>query len=192
MAYRNRRPVKLLSMIATVWLALAMAQSSGANATSFCVVCNQPVETYECVLPSEVARTDNSLARRGMRLACVQGIARAKNHGQCSIRKGVQGACLGVPILLADLVEAEALKRQAEQSGQRKTKSSEATVTQPRLKKERSQDEPRTLVELTERTIDATGEQLEKAGKSLEDAGGAATTFMRRSWECVTSLFADC
>jgi hypothetical protein len=179
-------------LVAVLLLGLSSVAATSAKAAGFCVACSQPNAIYECVLPREIAGVDQPLALRGMRMACIQGIAKSRNHGQCSVRKGVRGACIGERVLLSDIVETEALRVQAQQAREKGEPVPPEAAASAEAEKARERGEPKTLVELTERTVEVTEKQIEKVGKTLEDAGGAATSFMRRSWTCVTSLFADC
>ncbi|MEL6872642.1 MAG: hypothetical protein AAFO62_07585 [Pseudomonadota bacterium] len=178
-----------------VHASVAVAQSPPPGGV--CVVCTEPLATYECVLPPKLQAHagGNKIVRRGLHLACLSEIAKVRGHKRCGARRGKAGPCTGlIHTLQGTLGDQRPPKVVTGKSGRATPAPTEKTapaqngaaLPEPRREQAETEDAPpKTMQELAEQATEKTGQQLDDAGKAI---GNAA----KKSWTCLTSLFSNC
>lgn len=214
--HRDKRHCRgWLSIRALPLFAFLGLVSTSAQAGSVCVTCEQPTETYECRLPADADLKSASRAvRTGSKLLCMRAIAKAYGHTTCRVRKRAVGPCTGAVVDLAALAAPnqsasapapDDRSREITQPGGAIAPSLPATPRdQPehpanstpdpdKAQKQKPSDEaPKTVVELAKRTADATNKQLKETGDTVAATGKVVGDAVKKSWQCVTSLFSNC
>ena len=179
-----RRPLRRLRprliCAAAVVCALAGWQPARAQAPEaqpqVCVTCEDPSASYVCAAPAGLG-ISGGLARKAFRFTCLKEIARLKGHAICSVRRDVQGPCLGETVVLTQDAPAAVGTAPA---------APEPAPTQAEPPPARdAEGPPRTMVEAVERAG-------EESTRQFKDASDTVSSFVRQSWTCVSSLFSDC
>ncbi len=154
---------------------LAGGMHAGAEqpGESQCVVCSEPDQVYRCVVETPGV----SVPVRALQYFCVRRIAREFGHGRCTARRADDA---GAGCADAALV----IERRFSYSGPlprilRKLAEGEARPPAGAGARETVDGEPRTLVEFTNRAVEASGETVKKAGDTVigvtRKAGRTAT-----------------
>ena len=165
---------------------------SPAAAQEFCVTCSGPDANYRCIVGGEP-----NLAAKSSRgqLLCISELARAGGHASCKVGRTTDAPCPGeiktvmFPQAPADpnapsmAQDAPPMGMAGPQGAQPAPEDGAAVVGSG---EELPDDEgPSTVAKITKKTIDTTGEGIEKAG----DAVGTA---VKKTWDCLSSFFGDC
>jgi len=189
---RHNRASRAGSTLTAAMIAMAgsfVGLSPGATAWAaspgICVTCQDPSAQYLCTVPTEASsKRLPRFARKAMRVACLRYIANTEGHGVCSVRRNVAGPCLGERVVMvldgARPGEPPRWPAQPRRSGT-PPQDEHPTDGSPQA----DETPPTTVVEAVDRASEETTRQL-------RDAGETVSTFMRKSWACVSSLFADC
>ncbi len=170
---------------ATAVVLIALAGSSAA-AQNVCVECRDPERSYRCsVKDADKAQNVRGIGR-ALEYVCITEIARAGNHQSCRVSTGYSGPCIGHPheIDLAKL-GAEPPAQNAEQAappGQAGAAPQATPVKGP----------PQTLDELARETFAKSKEQISAADEKMRKAGDAVGGSLKRTWDCVASMFSRC
>lgn len=174
---------------------------AGAAAQEFCVSCSGPEANYRCLIGGEATAAARS--SRGQFL-CITELAKAGGHASCSATRGQATPCPGEtrtvmfslagPGDVAGGVEAQDLvPPEAHQApdGPRPLPATDQTHGAAPLPsgeeagapaEENPAEEKKNVVE----TI------ASKTGKAFNDTGKAVGKAMKKSWDCVASLFGNC
>ncbi|MEM7778461.1 MAG: hypothetical protein AAF732_23015 [Pseudomonadota bacterium] len=169
--------------------------STAAHADSVCVACDGPDATYICKSPIDLSAVRRKVASRALGYACVQQIARQNGHASCKVRlEDRSQPCLGQRFTLRETTVAPPANAAADRPANDTAPPSDpAQNTAEKTPEDRS---PRTVVELAERTADASKRELKKAGRAIEDTSKTVaesiTDAAKKSWLCVVSLFQNC
>jgi hypothetical protein len=179
-----------------------LAITTAVNAQEFCVTCSGPTAAYRCLIGGD---TGNAAARssRGQFL-CITELAKAGGHASCSATRGQSTPCPGetrtVMFSLADPGAAPMA-----------TTSPPALVPVPSATTPLApgQDlppvalppaqpgQPPPAVETgsappVDEKPNAVEDLANKTGKAVSDTGKAVGNAVKKSWDCVASLFGDC
>jgi hypothetical protein len=165
-------------------------------AQEYCVVCTQPQAVYRCVI-ADARPVDN----QPLQLMCISTMAREGGHASCAARGGTVFECDGPikrisvaapPLKANDAAAATGASQTIAKPGeQAPTKADDPAAGKggdPTLAKEIKappKHPPQTVEQLAKQIAKSSGEQVEKAGRSI---GSTA----RKAWTCVTSLFTTC
>ena len=186
--------------MAGVAAALVWAPSPAA-ATDYCVICNNPDETYRCRVTGTGAKASDAL-----KLYCVIRTAKEGNHASCKAEQATD-ACVGLvkvytydgPALPDDLT-----------SDPRVRELKERVERDQRAFQEPEGEAPTSLFELGGRAVDASRKGLRNAGAAIglgssEDeiappapppaptaSAAESESFARRSYRCMRSFFRNC
>lgn len=182
---------------------LLWAVSPDALAQEYCVTCTGPDATYRCLIGGEASPSARS--SRGQFL-CITELAKAGGHASCSAARGQATPCPGetrtvmfsladpgaappdgtpppagtplfVPVPSSNHLPPVALPPPAQQ---------QAPPAPP-------QDPGDTGATPPEQTKpNAVEEFADKTGKAVSDTGKAVGKAVKKSWDCVTSLFGNC
>ena len=167
-----------------------------AKAGELCVTCSGPAASYRCALEGDdPAKPVNP----GLQLLCIRELAARGGHTSCSIdRARAAGPCDAPRVTVARPPEgaladvppqplADAPAREpAPAPGEAASEKPPATVEElAKASAEQSKkDWDKTNAQVKETTA-AAGEKLEKAGNSFGTA-------IKKSFDCVASLFSHC
>jgi len=194
------------SLAVIVAAAIAWAASAGvaaAQATEVCVECAEPDKTYVCQIEKSEKVASFRAGLQALQYLCVSDLARLGPHARCKARRNADN-CLGtihtVSIAEARRALSGALAPDApmEPSTEKPQSASgpvpgvsptarpqAVTAGQPPPAPGDKSQPPRTMQELAERTLDASGKQA-------KDAGDAVTTGASKTWKCIVTLFQKC
>jgi hypothetical protein len=187
-------PRRLLPLVIPAALLVFGGRATGAE--PICVVCSGPDATYRCELaagsgdPAILSQSDK-LAR----YVCAVELAKQGGHEKCRARRRTSEPCIG-------------LSRSVSLNGQ----SAPPVVSEGQATngdgtggtaQDGSEGPPKTMLELAKRTAGASEEQIKKAqdavknsansaGEKLERAGEAMGGAVKKSWNCLASLFKEC
>lgn len=171
----------LRQALLTVSLAAVALTPATAGASEVCVSCTGPDTVYRCTVDQSADVASYRYGKRVLQFVCITELARQGNHQKCRVQRG-EGLCLGVERVVSltaplDPTAAADASQTAEADGSDGVPAPEATPQKP--------GPPKTVEELARRTASSSKEQLEKTGDAV---GGA----MKKSWNCLTSLFTQC
>ena len=171
------------TLIAAVLPALLAA--SAAQAQSVCVDCANPGRTYSCTVKNSerVAGIRNS--GRALEFVCISELARMGGHETCRVSTAYAGPCIGQPqeIDMAKVgSDAVVIGKPSDQPGG----APGAPVVPVR------KGPPQTLEELARETMSKSKEQIAETDEKLRKAGDAVGGAVKKTWDCLTSLFNRC
>lgn len=183
---------------------LALALSAGAAAQEYCVTCTGPDASYRCLIGGEAPPSARS--SRGQFL-CITELAKAGGHASCSAARGQATPCPGeTRTVMFSLVDpgASPLEAAAPPGPQPGAPPAVATPLAPGQElppvalpppgqPPATQDAPMETGTAPEAPKPNMVEDLaNKTGKAVSDTGKAVGGAVKKSWDCVTSLFGDC
>lgn len=162
---------------------------SVAVAQEYCVTCTGPDATYRCMIGGDGAPAAKS--SRGQ-LLCITELARAGGHASCGVTRNTEAPCAGelktvmFPQAPVDpnappMADAPPPGMTAPQGAEPGTDAAAAPGGEPAA----DEPKPSTVADLTKKTIDKTGEGIEKAGNAVGNA-------VKKTWKCLSSFFGDC
>jgi len=173
-----------LQGIASFSLVLLCWPLSSAAAQEFCVSCTEPNAVYRCSI-----QDGRPGGAQPLQLRCVTALAKEGGHAACSIKHGTVFDCDG-PLKRIPFSDSDSPPPASQAEAGKSAEASQPAQTQS------PQTEPRTIVELAKQASDATSDQVKKAGQSVaysaKTAGEVVVDAMKKSWECVSSLFFRC
>ena len=181
------------SQVTTI-LATAFALPGAAFAAELCVVCAEPAMAYRCALEGD---TTAGSVPSGLQLLCIKELATRGGHKRCSVdRAHAVETCTGALVTLArpaDLparqVIAPTVAAPAPAAPNPATPATDAPpATVEALAKE--------TAEQSKKDWDASQAKLKEttaaAGQTIEKTGNAVGSAVKKSWDCIASLFARC
>lgn len=169
---------------------LIAALPSVAAAQAVCVDCAEPERNYKCTV-KDADRVQNVRGiGRGLEFLCISEIARANGHRSCRVNTTFAGPCIGQPYEI-DLTRsgtdnANAAPRPGETPADAPAKTS-APAAVP-VKK----GPPQTVEELAKDTMAKSKEQFSAVDEKMREAGSAVGNAVKKSWNCLSSLFKGC
>ncbi len=198
---------------------LVDARANAAD-TTICVVCTDPDQTYRC----SALREDGTPGNSGYQFLCISEIAREMGHRSCAVRRQNIKDCDGIEKVVsyrenspADTIPGAVPRDPAISPGDNTGVPADAAGGDT-AGNDGNDEEPKTLLELTDQTVKNSQEQIKKTGETISGAtkatgrkisdaakktgstvggavkktgemiGGAA----KSTYHCVTSLFTDC
>lgn len=180
------RRIRSISVVLTL-LPIAVPPAA-ADVRSYCVSCAGPDQIYEC----RVTATGGHPSDAALLFHCIGELARRHEHASCKAQRAQSDPCTGVP---EDVAYRGAEEQQVPFSAPSDDTMSPKSVTQApptdttaetaAAPEPASDAPPKTLVELTDKTVKSMDEGVQKTGETI---GKAA----KSTWTCITSLFADC
>jgi|LNFM01.2.fsa_nt_gb hypothetical protein len=178
-------PHKATAIAASITAALA---SGSAIAQGVCVECKSPDQTYRCSIKDSEKVQNVRGVGRATEYVCMTELARLGSHQSCRVSTSYSGPCIGIAqeLDLAKLTPATT-PSPGQMAPDGKPLSSEAPLPQPA-----KTGPPKTLEELARNTVSKSKEQISAADESMRKAGGAVEGTLKKSWDCVVSLFSRC
>lgn len=194
-------------------LCVTIAIVANAARADICVSCTGPEASYACAIEGTNIRSDDA----GMRVYCLQSIAKSRGHASCTVSRSAQPPCAGQREVIAspsDTAPNTAPAARAEPIAQPAGQPN-ANLSPPNTPAEPSDDipnglaakpslgQPKTVSDMI-KSQDATpkpapdprqaeaGDAENTNGTMLDGAGRAVTDAAKKTWTCVTSLFGDC
>jgi hypothetical protein len=184
------------ALMAAILLPACAGYAVGAE---LCVVCSEPAMTYRCALEGD---TQPGSARPGLQLLCIKELATRGGHRSCSIERAQPAAnCNGALVTIAqpagNLAPAATLPPPAPSTTQNPPAPIPAAEPTPK------EAPPPTVEALAKQTAEQSKKDWENsntelkesaanAGHKLEQAGSAVGKAVKKSWDCLTSLFSKC
>ena len=158
-------------------LVVTFAMALSAQANEICVSCSGPPAVYRCTVDDADGVARYKGGDRILQFICTTELSKAGGHQKCRTRRGSAEPCIGMErtVSLSGPIDGIAAQAESDQSG-----TIEAAPAP-----DKSSAPPKTVEELARRTATASKDQLDKTGSAV---GGA----MKKSWNCMISLFQDC
>lgn len=191
-----------LSAVAAAGALFALV--AGASAQEFCVTCSGPPATYRCLIGGD----NTNMAARSSRgqFLCITELAKAGAHASCSATRGQTTPCPGetrtVMFSLADPATTPLATPAPSTPALVPVPSSTATAPGqdlPPVALPPPQPQPATApppidtgAAPPEEKPNAVEDFADKTGKAVSDTGKAVGNAVKKSWDCVTSLFGNC
>jgi len=181
--------------------ALLILATTSLDAEELCVECTGPPATYRCDAAS------NPATGASFQLLCVKQIATRGGHDRCSVdRTRSNIPCNGVLVTLDQPADGAALSPPSPATNSAAPPIATPPSTPPVAAPTPAQSHngpPATMEELAKETAeqskkdwaaanDKVQESAQAAGQNLKKAGGAVGDAVKKSWNCVVSLFSQC
>lgn len=189
----------------------------------FCVKCTEPNQTYRCEVDEPAfAQNTGAVGGPSLSLYCVQKVALEGGHGSCGVSRAAVEPCDGVlksytyeaagngaPGGLA-AIQPPRSPAQTVPAPAPITAAAPATAAKPETiipAPGTPPNQPKTLIEATDRAINASKNGIKKAGETVTDGAkstgaGVKTVFQKTSdavggaavttWKCLSSFFNNC
>lgn len=168
--------------------ALSMLAGGAASAQSVCVECREPEKSYRCTIKGSEKVQNVKGSSRAIEFVCISEIARARGHQSCRVSTGYAGPCIGEhhEVDIARPAGDSAAAASPEKSaGESSAKSEQQAQPKPK-------GPPQTLEELARDTMSKSKEQMTAADEGMRKAGSAVTGTLKKTWDCMASLFSRC
>jgi hypothetical protein len=179
----------------------ALAGTTGAvSALDLCVTCAGPEAHYNCRLDQPAANPRDLR----LQLMCISQIATEGGHGSCAVDSPQPSACPGTLKTVAapdalDVPPAAVAPAQKSIAAEMKPDDAkpaapaETVIAKP----------PKTVQEMVEKGAATSAKGLETAGGAVkgatqsagnmfQKAGSAVSNAVKKTWDCVTTLFGNC
>ncbi len=166
-----------------------------AAAQGVCVECNGPDQTYRCTIKDGDKIQNIRGAGRATEYLCMTELARSGSHQSCRVSTTYSGPCIGTAreIDLAKLnLPAEPAPGQAAPDEQAKGQGQGQPPQAQLAPQPDNAGPPKTLEELARNTVSKSKEQMAAADETMRKAGGAVEGTLKKTWNCVASLFSRC
>jgi hypothetical protein len=163
-----------------------------AVAQEYCVTCKGPDASYRCVIGGDATPTARS--SRGQFL-CITELAKAGGHSSCSAARGQATPCPGqtrtVMFTLGD--PGASPLEQPTTTGTTAPGQLAPVETMPAAPLAPPAPAPvQTTAPVEENKPNAVEDLANKTGKAVTDTGEAVGGAMKKTWDCVASLFGKC
>lgn len=169
-----RLPIVAAVLVAPVAVQLASAQE-------VCVQCEGPVSRYRCTI-AEADKVGQFKGRgKAMEYVCVTELARIGRHERCRVNRDAGNVCLGEQRVLSLSGPSEA-PTEAAANGAVEAGEGGRAKNEP----------PRTLVEAARNTVDLSKKTAKDAGDQIGQAGEAVGGAVKKTWNCLVTLFSAC
>lgn len=169
---------------------------AGAAAQEFCVSCSGPEANYRCLIGGEA--TASARSSRGQFL-CITELAKAGGHASCSATRGQATPCPGetrtVMFSLADPGDVVGGVQTQDLPPTGTNRAPEATMPPPATDHASEAapsppgEEDAAPAEKKKNVVETIAS---KTGKAVSDTGKAVGKAVKKSWDCVASLFGSC
>ena len=190
--FQNSRTIFAVSIIILQAISIACA----ANAGELCVACSGPAASYRCALEGD---DPSKPVNPGLQLLCIKELAARGGHKSCSIdRVHAAGPCNAPLVTVARPPEGTVAPVPI-----RSPDDTTAREPEPAPGDAADEKPPATVealakasAEQSKKDWDKTNAQVKEntaaAGEKLEKAGNSVGTALKKSFDCVASLFSQC
>jgi hypothetical protein len=158
-----------------------------AASQSLCVECQGPDRSYSCSIKDGEKVQAFRSGKRAREFLCISETARTGGHQSCRITTSYSGPCMGQPFEI-DLAK---LGGDAVVIGPGISGTGQPGGAQPQSSPP-TKEPPQTLEELARQTMAKSKEQMSEADKGVKKAGDAVGGAVKKTWDCMTSLFQRC
>lgn len=160
-----------------------------AAGQSVCVECKEPERTYSCSVKDSERVQKIQGAARALEYLCISEIAHSGKHLSCRVGTGYSGPCIGqtFEIDVARLGSDQVVVGRPDASGAVVPPAAGSPQPEPARK-----GPPQTLEELARNTVSKSKEQISAADQSVRKAGDAVGGTLKKTWDCLASLFNRC
>lgn len=164
-----------------------------ASAQGVCVECRGPERGYRCAVKDAERVQQFRGGVRAIEYLCISEIARVGGHESCRAGTTYSGPCIG-QLYEIDLAKAggdTVVTGKPSSDGEGPAgglpgKAGGTAVTAP------EKGPPQTLEELARETVSKSKEKISSADEGVRKAGDAVGGAVKKSWDCLTSLFSRC
>lgn len=155
--------------------------SQHVAAQELCVRCDSPSALYRCTIQNSEKAGEFKGRGKAMEFICLNELARAGAHERCSVARDVGSVCLGDQ----RVVDGVGVRNSAGELIDPETSKAQAN--------ERAKNEPpRTLAEVARNTADLTKKTAKGAGDQINSAGEAVGGAVKKTFNCIFTLFTSC
>lgn len=188
-----------------LWAVAAVVLSASAVAQEYCVTCTGPEASYRCLIGGEVPPAVRSSSGQFL---CITELAKAGGHASCSAARGQASPCAGetrtVMYSLADPAGPLAPGTAPPAAGLSPPPAaglppiSERELAPVPLPPVDQQTQAPSVAPAETGTAPAAPKPnmvedlANKTGKAVSDTGKAVGGAVKKSWDCVASLFGNC
>jgi hypothetical protein len=176
-------------------VAALLAVATGTLAQEFCVTCSSPEASYRCLIGGEASMASRS--SRGQFL-CITELAKAGGHASCSATRGQATPCPGETRTVMFSVgdpEASPLETTATPPPVAPLAPGKDIAPVP-LPPPGPEQPPAQAPQTTEAAEapkpNAVEKFAKKTGEAVTETGEAVGSAMKKTWDCVASLFGNC
>lgn len=174
-------------------LAALTLVSSAATADDLCVVCADPPATYRCQIDGA---NPAATATPGTQILCIKEIATRGNHKSCSISRDQSASpCEGTLVVLAK-PEISPLKAPGKTAEPAPQIAGAPAPPQAAALGTDGNAPPATMEALAKQAASQTTKGLEDtttaAGNEVKKAGATMGSAVKKTWNCLSSLFTAC
>jgi hypothetical protein len=178
--------------------------AAGAMAQEYCVTCTGPDASYRCLIGGDAPMA--ARASRGQFL-CITEIAKAGGHASCSAARGQATPCPGETRTVmfppgdpggAPLAETPAARPMqpapptAPLAPLAPAKEYAPAPLPPPDQQQAVPHDPQAPGAPEEAKPNAVENFAKKTGEAVTETGNAVGNAMKKTWNCVASLFGDC
>jgi len=180
-------------LMKTMFGAAAIIMISGqARANGTCVICDEPSAMYVCETTASPEHQIFLQNQRLVQLACVKQIAETYRHGSCKANQKDDGMCVGELVSIDVSIMAQQYTNRLPRPLRPDLSQVSPTPLPPPEPTAPQEEEPKTVVELANKTVENSKNQLKKAGQAVKDAGKVVGDSAEKTWQCLSSLFQNC
>lgn len=165
-----------MRVLALAILTILAVFGSPAAAQDLCVQCDGPSAMYRCSI-ADIDKAGSFPGRgKAIEYVCLTQLARQGPHERCRLARNYGNVCLG---------DQRTVSWEAPREGE--------PAEPPPAKAERpSSEPPRTLAEVARNTVEGSKQAVKKTGEQIEQAGDAVGGAMKKTWNCLITLFQAC
>lgn len=159
-----------------------------ASAGELCVTCADPAAVYRCSIEGDAPGTPTET---GLQLYCIKELASSKGHKSCSVDRTRKDPCEGS---LVTLVRPAGGSGPVAAPDPAPDPAGNAPAgTQPVAAPAPSPKQPPATVEaLAKETAEQSKKDWETTNAKLKESTQAVGGAVKKSWDCLVSLFARC
>ena len=164
--------------------------SKTSSAAEICVTCSDPAATYRCALEGDDSARP---AAPGALLVCIKELARRGGHTSCSVeRTRAIDTCAGTLTVLPQPAANPLTQDTPADPGTPATTPSEPPSKPPATVEALAKDAAEQAQKDWEKTKTAVKEGASTAGEGVKEAGTKVGSAIKKSWDCLWSLFSSC
>ena len=146
------------------------AGGARAEPRQYCVTCDTPDQTYLCQIETPHANPSD----KGLQLFCIIRISKDGGHNSCAVANRDAAQCAGA--IRTYTFEAPAIPPQLRDAVQRYRKAKDKDKDKPdETLPPQKRGEPKTLIEVTGRAVNASRKGIKKTGATVSGAASATT-----------------
>lgn len=159
-------------------------------AQAICVDCAEPERNYKCTV-KDAERVQNVRGiGKGLEFLCISEIARTNGHRTCRVNTTFSGPCIGQTFEIDLTRSGTDSAGVAPKPGEMPTDGAPAAPAPAAVPVKKGP--PQTVEELAKETVAKSKEQFSAVDEKMREAGSAVGNAVKKSWNCLSSLFKGC